>query len=225
MLNDVRIFMIQMLSITPGVLFAITLHEYFHGLSAYLLGDDTAKRAGRLTLNPIKHLDPLGTLFLIIFHFGWARPVPVNFWKFKHFKRDTVLVSLAGPLSNLFFGLVAEFLFLRTGFYTYSRYSMIFNAFPNMTASPYISYMADVVAWFILINYVLFIFNLIPVPPLDGSKVLMAFLPGKYMNWMLKYEMYGTIILLILILFGIVNVILNPTLGWILNETAKLFLG
>ncbi len=219
-----RMFFIQALGATPGVLLAITIHEFFHALSAYWCGDDTAKKAGRLSLNPIKHLDPVGTLMLIFFHFGWARPVPINFWKFKNLRRDMVLVSLAGPLSNLVVGIATEGVFIRTGFYAYARYSpLLFNVFPNMNASPYISYMADATAWFILINYVLFIFNLIPVPPLDGSKALVAFLPSKYMNWMLKYEMYGTIILLVLIFFGIVNVILNPTLVWMMNVTAQLF--
>jgi Zn-dependent protease len=219
-----RMFFIQALGATPGVLIAITIHEFFHGLTAYWCGDDTAKKAGRLSLNPVKHLDPIGTLMLIFFHFGWARPVPINFWKFKHFRKDMILVSTAGPLSNFVAGFITEWIFIKTGFYAYARYSpLFFNSFPNMSASPYISYLADVTAWFILINYVLFIFNLIPVPPLDGSKVLVAFLPSRYMNWMLKYEMYGTIILLVLIFFGIVNVILNPTLLWMLSVTAGIF--
>ncbi|WP_456399657.1 site-2 protease family protein [Mesoaciditoga sp.] len=219
-----RMFFIQALGATPGVLIAITVHEFFHALAAYLSGDDTAKKAGRLTLNPVKHLDPIGTLMLIFFHFGWARPVPINFWKFKRFKRDIIIVSLAGPFSNFVLGFITEGIFVKTGFYAYARYSpLIFNTFPNMSANPYVSYLADATAWFILINYVLFIFNLIPVPPLDGSKALVAFLPSKYMNWMLKYEMYGTIILLVLIFFGIVNVILNPTLLWMINVTARFF--
>ncbi len=221
-----KIFFIQALGATPGVLLAISIHEYSHALSAYWLGDDTAKKAGRLSLNPVNHLDPVGTLMLIFFHFGWARPVPINFWKFKHFRRDMVAVSLAGPVSNLVVGFATEAIFIKSGFYAYARYSpLLFNIFPNITASPFISYLSDVVSWFILINYVLFIFNLIPVPPLDGSKVLMAFLPNRYMNWMLKYEMYGTIILLVLIFFGIVNVILNPALLWIINEGARMFAG
>ncbi len=221
-----KIFFIQALGATPGVLLAISIHEYFHALSAYLMGDDTAKKAGRLSINPSKHLDPVGTLMLIFFHFGWARPVPINFWKFKHFRRDMIVVSAAGPVSNLIMGFVTEAIFIKSGFYTYARYSpLLFNAFPNITASPYISYMADVVSWFVLINYVLFIFNLIPVPPLDGSKILMAFLPSRYMNWMIKYEMYGIIILLVLIFFGIVNVILNPALLWMISEGARMFVG
>lgn len=221
-----KIFFIQALGATPGVLLAISVHEYFHALSAYLLGDDTAKKAGRLSINPAKHLDPVGTLMLVFFHFGWARPVPINFWKFKHLRRDMVIVSSAGPISNLVLGFVAEAIFIKSGFYVYARYSpLLFSTFPNVTASPYISYLADTVSWFILINYVLFIFNLIPVPPLDGSKILMAFLPSRYMNWMVKYEMYGIIILLVLIFFGIVNVILNPALLWMINEGAKMFVG
>ncbi len=226
MFNNIRLFLIQALGATPGVLIAISLHEYFHALSAHFFGDDTAKKAGRLTLNPIKHLDPLGTLMLVFFHFGWARPVPINFWKFKHLKRDMIVVSLAGPISNLITGFITEYIFVKSGFYAYARYSFpLLGQFPNFTASPYIAYLADVVGWFILINYVLFIFNLIPVPPLDGSKVLLALLPSRYMNLMLKYEMYGTIILLVLIFFGIVNVILNPVLFWIMNGAANILVG
>ncbi len=219
-----KMFFIQALGATPAVLAAITIHEFSHALAAYWAGDDTAKMAGRLSLNPAKHLDPIGTLMLIFFHFGWARPVPINFWKFKHMKRDLVLVSLAGPFSNFVSGFIAEGIFIKTGFYAYARYSpLIFSAFPNVTASPYVSYLADVVGWFILINYVLFLFNLIPVPPLDGSKILDAFLPSKYMTWVLKYEMYGTIILLVLIFFGIVNLLLNPSLVWMANTVARFF--
>ncbi len=223
MLNDIRAFLFEALEAIPAVLFAITIHEYFHGLAAYFLGDDTAKRAGRLTLNPLKHLDPFGTLALIIFHFGWARPVPVNFWKLKHLRRDMVIVSLAGPASNLIAGLVTEFIYLRSGLFLYARYAPLFS-FPTIISNPYLSYLSDTVALFILINYVLFIFNLIPIPPLDGSKVLDAFLPNKYMNWILKYEIYGTIILLVLILFGIVNVILGPSLNWIIGNAAYIFM-
>ncbi len=217
-----KMFFIQALGATPAVLMAITIHEFSHALAAYMAGDDTAKMAGRLSLNPVKHLDPIGTLMLVFFRFGWARPVPINFWKFKHMKRDIVLVSLAGPFSNLLLGVVTEGIFIKTGFYAYVRYSpILFSSSPNMTASPYVSYLADVTGWFILINYVLFVFNLIPVPPLDGSKVLDAFLPRKYMTWVLKYEMYGTIILLVLIFFGIVNLILDPSIVWIANTVAR----
>jgi Zn-dependent protease len=161
MFNDIRAFLFEALEAIPAVLMAITLHEYFHGLMAYTLGDDTAKRAGRLTLNPIKHLDPIGTIALILFHFGWARPVPVNFWKFKHLRRDMILVSLAGPASNFVFGFVTEYIYLKTNLFLYARYAPIFN-FPTIISNPYLSYLSDTVSLFILINYVLFIFNQIP---------------------------------------------------------------
>ncbi len=222
-LDNIRAFLFEALEAIPAVLMALTIHEYSHGLFAYMFGDDTAKRAGRLTLNPIKHLDPLGTIFLIFFHFGWAKPVPVNFWKLKHLRRDTIIVSLAGPFTNLVAGFITEFIYLKTDFFIYARYVPIFNM-PTIISNPYLSYFSDTVSLFILINYVLFIFNLIPIPPLDGSKVLTALLPGKYMNWMLKYEIYGTIILFVLILLGVVNVILDPALTWMINSTAYLFL-
>lgn len=221
MLNDIRVFLFEALETVPGVLLAIVLHEYFHGLTAYMLGDDTAKRAGRLTLNPIKHLDPFGTLALIFFHFGWARPVPVNFWKLKHLRRDMIIVSMAGPIANLVTGFIAELIYLKADLFLYARYVPLLSL-PTIISNPYLSFLSDSIGIFIYISYVLFVFNLIPIPPLDGSKVLDAFLPTKYMNWILRYEIYGTIILIILIIFGAVNIILGPVLNWFVINAAYL---
>ncbi|BBJ28838.1 site-2 protease family protein [Athalassotoga saccharophila] len=222
MLNDIRVFLFEALETVPAVLMAIVLHEYFHGLAAYMLGDDTAKRAGRLTLNPLKHLDPIGTLALIFFHFGWARPVPISFWKLRNPRRDMVIVSLAGPIANLVTGFIAEFIYIRSDLFLYARYAPIL-PLPTIVTNPYMSYFADAFGIFIYISYVLFVFNLIPIPPLDGSKVLDAFLPSKYMNWILKYEIYGTIILFVLILLGVVYIILNPAVNWLVMNSARLF--
>ncbi len=160
------------------ILFALTIHEFSHGYAAYKLGDDTAKRAGRLTLNPLKHLDLFGTiifpLLLIIskvgFVVGWAKPVPINPYNFKNLKRDTAIVSFAGPLAN---------------FISAIAFSIIFNLLYSPTASQNIFIM--IIFYTIFINIALGLFNLIPIPPLDGSKIFGAFLPD---NLYYKYQQF-----------------------------------
>jgi len=139
------------------LLFAITIHEYAHGKTALLLGDPTAKNAGRLTLNPISHIDPIGAICLFLFHIGWAKPVPVDVRYFKNIRRDTVLMALSGPISNIaaafVTGLFLRFFFLPSPFYL-----------------TFLIYM-------LLMNIGLGLFNLLPIPPLDGSHVLENILP------------------------------------------------
>lgn len=219
MINFFRGYLKEILAAFPAVLFAIVIHEVSHGYVAYLLGDDTAKKAGRLTLNPLKHLDPIGTLMLVIFHFGWARPVPVNFWKLRKMKRDIVLVSLAGPASNFLTAFLVGIVFFKLRLF---RFSTFFGY--GLPADPFFMYLCDVMAYSMFINLVLAIFNLIPIPPLDGSKIIMAILPERYMMWYAKYEVYGTIVLLILVLFGIMQMIMNPVLNFFINILQKMFL-
>ncbi len=208
----------QIIGITPAVLIAIVFHEVAHGYVAYLCGDDTAKRAGRLTLNPLKHLDPIGTIMLILFKFGWAKPVPVNFYNLRHPKRDIILVSIAGPLTNLILAVILSFFYFRFSFY---RYSTLFT-FHFIRSYPIVMYLSDVVGYSVLINLVLFIFNLIPIPPLDGSKVLMVLIPERYKMTYAQFERYGVIILLILVLTGVIGYILNPGLRLFINLLANI---
>lgn len=171
----------------PPILMALTLHEYAHAYVAYRLGDKTAMYEGRLTANPLKHLDPLGTLLLFIAGFGWAKPVPVNPWEFVDPKRGMMLVSLAGPGTNLFLALVGAILF---GLFTPSG-DLFF-----------------MLNYFIYINVLLAVFNILPIPPLDGSKILAGILPGRQ-PWLYQLERYGTPILFLLIFFGILNPVLR----------------
>jgi Zn-dependent protease len=165
-----------------AVLIILTFHEYAHGYIAYKLGDNTAKSLGRLSLNPIKHLDPFGAVCMLLFHFGWAKPVPINPRNFKNPKRDFALVALAGPLSNLILAFISAFfyLLLRAVFYGMSFPSdFLYRLAYNALLFIYI---------FHSINLGLAIFNLIPVPPLDGSRILNVVLPPKVYFGIMKYE-------------------------------------
>ncbi|MEO0078014.1 MAG: site-2 protease family protein [candidate division WOR-3 bacterium] len=168
----------------PAILFGLTIHEFSHGYVAWLLGDPTARMIGRLTLNPLKHLDPIGTIALFLFRFGWARPVPINPAYFRHPTRDLALASLAGPGSNLLTaalaGIVVRVLDLAhvTGF-------------PLLLAS-----------YFVIFNLILCFFNLIPIPPLDGSRLLYHLLPRNLAEQLAGLERYGFIILMGIVFIG-----------------------
>lgn len=157
----------------PGLLIAITVHEFAHAWSASLLGDNFAKRRGRVSLNPLRHLSPLGTLAIFFIHFGWGKPVPVNLYNFKHPRRDYLLTSLAGPAANLIM------LGICLGLLHVTKNT---SWFPE-NLQPASMVLHDVLAITALINALLAFFNLIPIPPLDGSKIwpclLPAYKPGK----------------------------------------------
>ncbi len=190
------------------VLFAITVHEVAHGWVARYFGDHTAERAGRLTLNPIKHIDPMGTvvvpLMLLLFSggsmvFGWAKPVPVAFHKLGNPRRDMILVAAAGPASNLI---------MATGWALLAAFVGTFLGLEGATE-----------AWFrgvcvtgILINVVLAVFNLLPVPPLDGGRVLAGLLPPDAAMWLQRIEPFGFLIVVALMFTGILWRLLEPFL-------------
>lgn len=171
--------------IVVAALFAIILHEIAHGLVSTWLGDPTPKRQGRLSLNPLKHLDPIGTLCLIFFHVGWAKPVVVNPDYYKNKKRGMALVALAGPLMNFLlaiFSIIIMAIFVKV------------NAYSNVLIIIY-----NFLLYFSVINLRLGLFNLIPIPPLDGSRILGAFLKDDTYEQYMKYERYGFIIIAILL--------------------------
>lgn len=178
----------------PALLITITLHELAHGYVAYKLGDPTAKDKGRLTLNPIKHIDPMGFLALIIFQFGWAKPVPINPNYFDNRRQGTLLVSVAGPLMNLFLAFLSLVII------------MGFNIDNNFLGSVFIY------------NVIFGIFNLLPVPPLDGSKILASLLPEKFESFFWKYERYGYIVLLLLIFSNGIDIVLGPAISLVMNS-------
>ncbi|HDK27987.1 MAG TPA: site-2 protease family protein [Candidatus Atribacteria bacterium] len=193
----------------PAVLIAITLHEYWHGKIAYNLGDPTAAQAGRLTLNPLAHLDPMGTLMLLLFRFGWAKPVPVNFNNLNNPKRDMIYVSLAGPIANIFTAILFAII-LRLSYYFIDQITLVKNtAFLSLSFTLLKGWLFFLRTG-VLLNLVLAIFNLIPIPPLDGSKILIGLLPYSQAYRYAKLESYGPIILLILVLSGIIGKVLFP---------------
>lgn len=160
----------------PVLLFAITIHEYAHGRAALALGDPTAKLMGRLSFNPLIHIDILGAICLFLFNFGWAKPVPVDIRYFKNMRKDVIIMALAGPIANLAAALIAGLLI---------RFFLI----------PFEVYL-EVLLWLILMNIGLGVFNLLPLPPLDGSHVLENILPARAAQRFREYGRYGPIILI-----------------------------
>ena len=205
-----------LLLLIPAILFALTVHEFSHGIVAYKLGDPTAKAAGRLTLNPLSHLDPVGTLMLLLVHFGWAKPVPVNPAYFQNPKRDMLWVALAGPASNMVLaflsGLAIRAMSAGPGFYQPG------SAGTMIITMLYLS---------LQINLALAVFNLLPIPPLDGSKILYGLLPPEYEYIIYNLERYGPGVLLGLVLVGmltgvsIIWMFIGPFVGYF----SALFIG
>lgn len=180
---------IDYLIMAPAILVALTIHEFAHGYIAYRLGDPTAKLSGRLSLNPLAHLDLLGTSMLFIAGVGWAKPVPVNPQYFRQPKRDLLWVSLAGPASNLLLAL-------------------LFGLGLRLFSDDAIYQMSMLVAmiWYgMSINIVLAVFNLLPIPPLDGSKILFGLIPERYESRLLPLMKFGPTILIAVILFGFIT--------------------
>lgn len=196
------------------VLLAVIFHEVAHGYVAYLLGDPTAKQAGRITLNPIPHIDPFGTLLLplilILMHspflFGYARPVPVNFARLRHPRRDMILVAAAGPVTNLLlalaFALILPFVWV-----------------PGSSGAQQ-SLLGEIALRGVLINVVLAVFNLLPVPPLDGGRVLAGLVPPPAQALLARIEPYGMLIVIALVATNVASVVMRPLirslLGWLL---------
>lgn len=177
----------------PVLLISLTIHEYSHGYVAYKLGDPTAKDAGRLSLNPLRHLDPVGTLMMIIARIGWAKPVPINPSYFKDPKKGTILVSIGGPLSNLLMAFIGVILFEITYVISYANI---------VAGETFVIYYMNFLVLFFSVNINLAVFNLLPVPPLDGSKILSGILPTEvYFKYMQKERIIGIIFIMIVMVF------------------------
>lgn len=193
------------LGVIPALI-CITFHELSHGYVAYRLGDDTARRMGRLTLNPLKHIDWWGLLMMVLFKFGWAKPVPVNMYRFKNPRRGMAVTAIAGPAANVLitvvclvlYGLFYRPLYLEGGLVGGIVFDLIF-----MTGYLSIS---------------LAIFNLLPISPLDGSKILFSVLSDSAYDKLMRYERYGMIVLLILVATGGISGALSTVTGWVYDK-------
>jgi len=185
----------------PPFLLAITLHELAHGYVASRLGDPTARLAGRLTLNPLKHLDPLGVLCFLLIKIGWAKPVPVNPSYFKNPEKDMLKVSLAGPGANMALALASAVLV------------KVLLAIPLLPEAIFIP-LARMLVASVWINIMLAVFNFLPIPPLDGGKILAGLLPRQYLPAYAHLERYGFIILLLLFYSGILSRLLLPIISY-----------
>lgn len=181
-----------------AVLIALSVHEWAHAFVAWKLGDSTAKYQGRLTLNPIAHIDPIGALMFLVVGFGWAKPVPVNPNAFKHYARDTSLVSLAGPFSNLILAFIAFVLLSLLHVQTGGVFGLL-----NVDggSSAVLTIVVQILAASLFVNLALMAFNLFPLAPLDGSKILYVFLPDSWHEGYDRFMQYGQWILLVLV-FG-----------------------
>ncbi|MFA5276229.1 MAG: site-2 protease family protein [Candidatus Omnitrophota bacterium] len=186
------------------LLYSVIFHEVAHGFTAHLFGDNTAINYGRLTLNPLSHLDPIGTLMLFLVGFGWAKPVPVDYYLLKNNRWGLFCVALAGCLTNIFIATVALIL-LQSGFVNIN--------------SP----LASMLLILVKINIILGAFNLIPIPPLDGSKILMSFLPEGLQSKFTRLEPYGFFILIILLFSGMLNPVIAFMQDFIYGMISLLF--
>ncbi len=197
-----------LLASIPGVLLAITFHEFAHGFAAYKLGDNTAKNEGRLSLNPLDHLDPIGTLMLLFAGFGWGKPVhvnPTNYTRKISMEKGEAIVSVAGPLTNI----ILAFLL-----------ALVYEALIKFASAEFlvstVGYIIKLIIWYaISINVGLGVFNLIPLPPLDGSKIIMPFLPYNAKQWFRNNEQIFYIIFVVIWITGIASIIISPAISGI----------
>ena len=190
--------------ITIPLLYSVIFHELSHGWVAYLMGDSTAKSLGRLSLNPLKHLDPIGTIMLFVFGFGWAKPVPVNFNRLRDRHKGMVWVSAAGIITNMLLAFCALLL------------NRLLSLSPTSMPALLLYYLAQ-------INIILAAFNLIPLPPLDGSKILMGFASPSVQEFSFRIERYGFFIIIALLYLGVLNPVIN-FFQWMMLSLIKLLL-
>ena len=206
----------------PVMLMALSVHESAHGYAAYKLGDPTARSLGRITLTPVKHFDLFGFLSMLVFHIGWAKPVPINARYFKNPRKDFAIVGAAGPLSNICLAVIHLLLLRLVLLFTSASYTN--NTLPTGMGLTVLSLVAYILYMGVAMNVILAIFNLIPIPPFDGSRIFYAFLPPKWYFGVMKYERY-IMIGCIILFFGLSYMGLNPLVrfeNWVIAGLFKI---
>lgn len=198
---------VEILAILVIIFLVLPFHEWAHAFTASKLGDTSVKYRGRLTLNPLVHIDPFGALALLLFGFGWAKPVPVDPRNFKSPKWGMALVALMGPVANIAAAIAGGLIF--QAILTFAPAFMITNTVGN--------YIYLFLSFYILINVRLAVFNLLPIPPLDGSKLLFAFLPDKWVMWFYRYQQIISIVLIALLWVGVLDIPLSFLSNYVLT--------
>ncbi|MDP4119403.1 MAG: site-2 protease family protein [Bacillota bacterium] len=195
-------YILMRVYLLPIILLSLSVHELSHGYAAYKLGDNTAKSMGRLTLNPISHIDIIGTIAMMVFGFGWAKPVPVDFGNLKYKRAGTAIVALAGPFSNIIMAFLSSLAYALLAIFVYNDNTQ--------------GFIMDYLGQAIILNIVLAVFNMIPIPPLDGSKVVLSFLPQKWQFMVYKYERLIGLVLFALLFSGALSPVINKftVLAW-----------
>ncbi len=216
---DITRFLRETLVRIPAVFFALGLHEWAHAYAAVKMGDDTAKKLKRYTPNPFKHVDPVGLTVFFLFGFGWSRPIPINPIRIKNKFWGILIIALAGPFFNLILAFATGIIFYGLRLF---QYSYFFNI--NASNSSFlVMYFADLMGYFMVVNLVVCVFNLFPVMPLDASKIWMAYMTSKHMKIVIQYQIYGILLLLILIILGTVSLIMDPVITGFQNSIIQLF--
>ena len=210
--GDMQTYVISILLTLPIILLSLSLHETAHGFVAWRLGDPTARSLGRLTLNPIKHLNPLGFLCMMMAGFGWANPVPVNARYFRKPRRDMALTSLAGPVSNLLLAFVFLLLLRFLGWGVLWELS-----YPSQLTANMAYFFVLFLYYGVSMNVTLAVFNLLPVPPLDGSRILFLLLPPRLYFKIAPYERYIVIGVMLLLLLGPLSALIDWVCTWIIK--------